>query len=79
MTKEDDWEGEYRGIKYEISAENKVSKPFLKVFFYTYNIEMDEYEPADDEVIAHHGYVFTIKQAHQTAKSLIDETVGDGY
>ena len=60
-----------------VPAENKVSKPFLKVLFYTYNIEMDEYEPADDEVIAHHGYVFNIKQAHQTAKSLIDETVGE--
>ena len=42
MITADDWKGEYRDIKYEISAENKVSKPFLKVLFYVYDIEMDE-------------------------------------
>lgn len=77
MITADDWKGEYRDIRYEISAENKVSKPFLKVLFYVYDIEMDEYLPADDEDIAHHGYSYTLKQAHQVAKSLIDEKLGE--
>ena len=37
---------------------------------------MDEYLPADDEDIAHHGYSYTLKQAHQVARSLIDEKLG---
>ena len=69
MKKEDDWEGEYRGIKYEISAENKVSKPFLKIFFY----EGDD--PSFD--IIHHGHCHTLRDAHRVAKLIINEELGD--
>ena len=69
MITPDDWEGEYRGISYEISAENKVSKPFLKIFFY----EGDD--PSFD--IEHHGYCHTLRQAHKIAKQIIDEELGD--
>ena len=69
MITADDWEGEYRGITYEISAENKVSKPFLKISFYLGD------EPCLD--IVHHGYFHTLKQAHRVAKQMIDEELGD--
>ena len=69
MITPDDWQGEYRGMTYEISAENKVSKPFLKILFY----EGDE---ASFSII-HHGYCSTLKQAHRVAKQIIDEELGD--
>ena len=69
MITPDDWQGEYRGITYEISAENKVSKPFLKILFY----EGDEVSFS----IIHHGYCSTLKQAHRVARQIIDEELGD--
>ena len=69
MKREDKWEGEYRGIGYEISAENRVSKPFLKILFY----EGDN--PSFD--IIHHGYCHTLEQAHRVARQIINEELGD--
>ena len=66
---EDKWEGEYRGIMYEIAAESNIEPPFLKVLFYLGD------EPCLD--IVHHGYCGTIKEAHKVAKQTIDEELGE--
>tara|TARA_R100001079_G_scaffold110879_2_gene88134 strand:- start:361 stop:603 length:243 start_codon:yes stop_codon:yes gene_type:complete len=66
---EDKWEGEYRGIVYEVSAESNIESPFLKVFFY------EDDNPSNDMI--HHGYCNTLTEAHKVAKQIIDEVLGE--
>ena len=72
---EDKWEGEYRGIMYEISAESiglwmeSYESPFLKVFFY------EDDDPSNDMI--HHDYCYTLTEAHKVAKQIIDEVLGE--